>query len=540
MEPDSELEFLYQNTGKNNSFADRLMSGNILPIDFINAGILLIKLTHPNNTNTLVISVIDGFDKNNCKRLMGLALNIAQGFANNSLILFADYNPLIHDNQVQEVKSSFIDNKFVKSVIVSSFQDDFRNSDVNIKQELATSSSQKLKSINQNISHPDIPYDINQFLPNGEMLRVLLEQSFVSPGCLKDLLRYRGVFSYNNDKKDTIPLLITTILTPNEFDLLRENQSTKEDNLKLIPRVIEIQTEENLLEIIPDKLDICLIANSEFSNYKVVGKPEFVPINSNPDCIKMDIMIERIDKQKSWANEKNTFPASLELTKIPETNKIQITLTHTAKETKSVLGKVTSSLVKSFKDNGYMAQDRKLEKIIFSSFTNVNRFNFVFAITKNLNTSCIEFVDIVDAQFSLDETQNLPKDTEWMQKEVKSYKLSGSKLHRTLFFNKKNYSLLHLYNVDSKFEFNLKFNDRGILGECIISIGFPSYEVSKDNTNAEIEINVKSLNFKNHIKGCNNSEIKQMLLKEIENQKIINFDKYKISQDEPVPAVASV
>ncbi|MEL6582092.1 MAG: hypothetical protein AAFQ14_20285, partial [Cyanobacteria bacterium J06621_12] len=120
------------------------------------------------------------------------------------------------------------------------------------------------------------------------------------------------------------------------------------------------------------------------------------------------------------------------------------------------------------------------------------------------------------------------------------YKLSGSKLHKTLFFDNKNYTLLHIYNIDSKFKFYLKFNGREISGECVISIGFPSYEVGKDNANAEIEINVKSLHPKEHIKSCDKSEIKQMLLKEIENQKIINFDKYKISQSKPIAELASV
>ena len=542
LKPNSELEFLYQNTGKNNSFADRLMSGNILPVDFINAGILLIKLTHPNNTNTLVISVIDEFDQNNCKRLMGLALNIAQGFANNYLILFADYNPLIHDNNVKEVKSSFLDNRFVKSVIVSSFQDDFRNSAINVQRELDNSNALHENSVNRVYKSRDclnVPYDIDRFLPCGEMLRVLLEQSFISPIDLKELLRYRGVFNYNNEKKDTIPLLLTTILTPNEFDFLRENQNTKEDNPKVNTQTIVVQSKTTLLEIIPEELNVASIVNSEFGNFKVIGEPEFVPVNSNPDCIRIDIPIERIDKQKSWANEKNKFTASLELTKIHQTDKVKIVAIHTAKETKYAVGKVTASLVKSFKDNGYVDQNCKLEKIIFASFTNNSRINFLYSITEKSTSSSLEFIDIIDVKFSLDTTQNLPKDIKWMQKDIENYKLNGNKLHKTLFLKKENHGFIHLYNVDSKFKFDLKFKEIEIAGECVISIGFPSYEVSKDNTNAEIEINVKSFNFKNHIKGCNKFEIKKMLLKEIENQKIINFDKYKISQSDLEVAVAT-
>ncbi len=541
LRPDSDIEFCYQNTGKNNNPTDRLTSGKILPVDFINSGILLIKLTNPDNTKTLVVSVIDEFDKNNCKRLMGLALSIAQGFANDSLILFSNYDPLIHDNQVKEAKSSFIDNRFTGSVIVSSFQDDFRNSAINIQQKLATSSSPQIADISQlerDNSCDGIPYDIDRFLPHGEMLRVLLEQSFISPGDIKDLLRHRGVFSDKNEKKDTIPLLLPTVLTPNEFDFLRENQSTREDNPKVNTQVIEWQSESSLLESIPEKLDVNSILDLEFANYNVIGKPEFIPVDSDPDCIKINIPIERTDKQKSWANEKTTFQASLEFKKIPKTNKVQIVATHTAKETKYVVGKVTNSLIKSFKDNCYVAQDRKLEKILFSSFTNTNRIEFLFSITKNFSSSYLEFTDIVDVKFSLDTNQDLPEDIEWIHKEIEGYKLNGKKLHQTLFLKENIHDIIHLYNIDAEFNFNLKLNDREFTGKCVISIGFPSYEINKDNTNAEIEINVKSLNLDNNFKRYSKLEIKQRLLKEIEKQKIINFEKYKISQNEPKQVLA--
>lgn len=282
LRPNSELEFFYQNTGKNNSPRDRLTSGKILPVDFINSGILLIKLTNPDNTKTLVISVIDQFDKNNCKKLMGLALSIVQGFANDSLILFSYYSPPIDDNQVKEAKSSFADNKFTDSVIVSSFQDNFRNSIVNTERKLAISNGQLVTDINQSdrdVNYADIPYNIEQFLPYGEMLRVLLEQSFISLGDLKELLRNRGLFSYENEKKDTIPLLLPTVLTPNEFDFLRENQSTREDNPKVNTQVIEWQSENSLIESISEKFDVHSILDLEFANYQVIGKPQFVQID---------------------------------------------------------------------------------------------------------------------------------------------------------------------------------------------------------------------------------------------------------------------
>ncbi len=113
-------------------------------------------------------------------------------------------------------------------------------------------------------------------------------------------------------------------------------------------------------------------------------------------------------------------------------------------------------------------------------------------------------------------------------------------LHKTLFLNKKNHGIIHLYNIDTEFKFNLKLDNREFTGKCVISIAFPAYEINKDNTNSEIEINVKSLSLENNNKGCSKTEIKQRLLKEIENQKITNFDKYKESQSQHTQTLTTV
>ena len=76
------------------------------------------------------------------------------------------------------------------------------------------------------------PLTINQMLPHGEMLRGFLEQPFLQKSDLKDVLRSHGVFTCNTEKSDSIPILMMTNLSPSEFDLLREAQSSREDNPK--------------------------------------------------------------------------------------------------------------------------------------------------------------------------------------------------------------------------------------------------------------------------------------------------------------------
>ncbi|MBD2652773.1 hypothetical protein H6G45_04525 [Synechocystis sp. FACHB-383] len=366
------------------------------------------------------------------------------------------------------------------------------------------------------------PEDIDQILPFGELLRGFMEQSFVGNGDLKNILRNRGIFTNNTEKHYTIPILSSTILSPSEFDYLRECQNSKEDNPKIITQTIEWKSKETLFDSAPENLNINSILDLEFSNYKVVGSPNFVAIEGNPNYIKMDFLVEREDMSKNWSTNKNVFPGSLELKKMEDEDEIKLIVTHTANETKYVASKVSNSLVRHFKDKGHIDQSKKIEKILFSRFSNSGRIIYLLSLTESSISTILDFVDIVDIEFSPDTNNPLPKGIDWMQQKINDLKLNGNALHQTFFFSDKSYhEFLSLYQVDSKFKFDVK----GFTGQCVISVGFPDYGKTK-NLNAEMEVNIKSMSFSIPPKGVNKSEIKQILLKEIEDQKIKNFKQY--------------
>jgi hypothetical protein len=125
--PDSEIEFFYPNTGKNYNPISRELSGKILPVEFVNSSVIPLKLSNKNKDTTFVLSVIDSFHKDHLKRLMGLSHEITSSFATDTLILFPDFDRMLHENQVNEAKSSFKDRRFTESVRVSSYRTNFRN-----------------------------------------------------------------------------------------------------------------------------------------------------------------------------------------------------------------------------------------------------------------------------------------------------------------------------------------------------------------------------------------------------------------------------
>lgn len=127
--PYSRIEFFYPNTGKNYNPVTREYSGKILPVEFVNSPVLPLKIKNQDQTRTIVVAGSENFNRDHLKRLIGLAADITSDFATDTLILFPDFDPLHHENMVNEAKSGFRDRDFTQNVRVSSFRADFRNID---------------------------------------------------------------------------------------------------------------------------------------------------------------------------------------------------------------------------------------------------------------------------------------------------------------------------------------------------------------------------------------------------------------------------
>ena len=123
-----DINFYYQDTGKNFNPVKKTNCGKILPVQFINSSILPFRIEKKElNEVSLLITAIEDFDKDDLKRLMGLAQQVTQNWAGKIYIAFPDYDELLHGNIVKEVKMSLQDKNFTQRIEVTSFIDDFRN-----------------------------------------------------------------------------------------------------------------------------------------------------------------------------------------------------------------------------------------------------------------------------------------------------------------------------------------------------------------------------------------------------------------------------
>jgi hypothetical protein len=354
------------------------------------------------------------------------------------------------------------------------------------------------------------------------MLRGLLEQPFIQKSDLKNILRSRGVFTHNTEKGDSIPALMTTVLSPSEFDVLRESQNSREDNPKRITQTVVWNSKDTLLEALPSEIDFKEMIDMDLSNCKVEGAPEFIPVDGNPDHLRVDFDIERQNLTKSWASTKSVFPGSLEIRRIEEKGELKIVVTHTANETKKIASKATTGLVNRFKDSGHISREKDIERINFGRFSNSSRIEFFLELSVETTSNILTFEEIVDLELSPDHDSNLPSSMKWMLNKIDDLKLNGKLLHETFFVNEKsNHAHIFLYRVDVRYSFDIS----GLEGFCVVTMNFPEYTKSKSKS-SELEISIKSINFSERPRGITKSEVKETLLDELEAQRIEKYRNY--------------
>ena len=127
LEKVSSYEFFYPATGRNINPSSREASGSILPVEYINSSILLMKLIKNDGSYIFLITCIDEFHKDRLKRVIGLAHELTQNLITHTVISFPNYDSLHHFNEVKDAKTGFKDKNFTDRVEVTSFRSDFRS-----------------------------------------------------------------------------------------------------------------------------------------------------------------------------------------------------------------------------------------------------------------------------------------------------------------------------------------------------------------------------------------------------------------------------
>lgn len=125
--PGQRISFFYPNTGKNVIPATKTDFGDILPIEYINASILPLRVTDSNGKTGLLLFSIDSYSKTDFAKLIGLSQDLSKSWAAFINISFPNYDQLLHSAEIREVKMGFQNQAFTENIAVSSYSPSFKS-----------------------------------------------------------------------------------------------------------------------------------------------------------------------------------------------------------------------------------------------------------------------------------------------------------------------------------------------------------------------------------------------------------------------------
>lgn len=361
--------------------------------------------------------------------------------------------------------------------------------------------------------------EINKYIPFGVTLQDVLRHPTLTDSKLKQLLKVRGIFLEDSRDEETYPLLLSTILSPIEFEFIKQNLKSKEDNPKITSRPLEWHNTEDLIKVIPDKINLKEILAEEDSHYKILSQTNFATIDGNPNRVKMNFTCQTNNYNSGWYRNKNEFQAEIVVEKVEIEKKIYLKMIYTSPETLNIADLGIKHLVNEFKKMNYTKSDSIIERILYNSFNNEERIGFFLSLTNN--STVFEFQRVTDLDIAPDKTIDLPVEIKkFMTGKVNSLKINGESLHENyLIKEKENHKYIELALIEALYNFSYYAAE----GNCVVTFGFHGYFKKRLN-NIEFSIDVSTINLKEEYQKVNKDKVRLYLLQE--------FEKFKIEKSE--------
>ena len=500
--------FYYIDTPTNLSSNKRTSNGNFLPVEMLSSDIQVFKVEKEKEV-ILVLVIKNELHEDTLKRIMGLALGLSNDLTSSVHIYFPkfDYELSSNKNLVERIKNQFKQKSFINNTHIFGYQLGYKDSEINIKTNTETISEDLL---NENV-------DNGKILPYGEYLRSLLISSLITSAQLKNLLKDKGIYLCNFSKEEMIPVLSSLVLSPEEFDILKEHQKTKEDTEKTSES--RIKTIKNVkIEDIKNAVksfDLNKIDNTKFKNYKYKTSKVNLQEDKEKKLLTVAYEIERKQRNKSWSEQKENFKSSVTLSLNKGNVEIIVKNNSTAKETLEINRTVINYIKKKLVDNKIISSVTDEEKILMTSMNNEQIIKFLLSFTNNENLKNIKFIDILSINIEIDDSVKLPENSKlkWMESKIQKLKLDGKKIEDIEILTKsENHKYLKCWSILAKFEY-----------DNTIAKGDAKLEFRFSNSGKkEFFIEITKYNFNKKL--YTQKAIKEMILKDIES---IKHSKYR-------------
>jgi len=424
--------------------------------------------------------VKDDFSEETLNRILGLAHNLTKGLSKIN-IHFPNYDTLKDATLVNQVKRGFRNSsEVVDSINVLSYNEKFT--------ELGND-NQTNELVENN---KEMKLEHNQMLPYGNELRDLLSRSNITAVEMNKLLKAKGVYLSNPNKENILPILSSILLSPAEFDFLKDKQKTREDSVKIrsdLPiKCIDSIKNENLITILPPSLNLDEIMQNPLSTYEFHhSNLSFEMMDNNPNKIKASFTITKFENNKIWFENKNEFHGYVIFELNKDKLEIKASSIHTSSDTENIIDSIKKEVLKILKSKNFVDNDITVEKILFDKFVKNHASIPFFLKFTATGLKELTFENIISMELALNKDEDLPTDSDikWMENKIQKFKLDGKEIQEVDLINSKdNYKYLHCWGMVAEYSFSSK---EGV-GKCKVNFSFQK----KGKNEFELHIEGKS------------------------------------------------
>lgn len=331
------------------------------------------------------------------------------------------------------------------------------------------------------------PFDFRACVPFGSDLRVLLNTEFISPGSIHELLQEKGIFVGTSEKRVTVPILSSTLLTPPEFLRLIDISVNRE----LVPKIRTCR-----YELERTNADWASTIRREFNGAALVsllGPSGNVKVKSSQIIIekigelKIKYTLSKKDFSQDWIMREVEYPGEIVFEQKGSSLILEAGLSRTSKETNDFNRRILNRAASALKMGSIIKQE-VANKITYSSFQDFERVLFFKRLTAG-TVACLEFGSVNDMEIGRDVGMpELPDDPKisWMNQTVRRIIIDGDRLNDIFLISEDTY-YMYYYVQRMDVTFNYIFGQNS--GTARISFYFSASKAS-ERPQAEFEFEV--------------------------------------------------
>lgn len=352
--------------------------------------------------------------------------------------------------------------------------------------------------------------DASVLLPNGEKLKPLLKKSVITESDMHRILKKRGVFNTNKDRKYAVQFLTTTLISPKEFEELQELQKTKEDSVKVRNTVIKSKTESSLLGVINTDLVDSEQLETDENSCTFQTDTSFNVENENHLYIEYEVLRE--DITSDWASLNRKFVGRVDIIKDALTKEIKFTSEYTSSETEGINSEIIKRINNSLKEKDEVEMKSDLAKYTSDRLQNKERMIFMLALAADIADN-LKFRSVKNIEIGRDKSLRLEMEKSGLLFDdgVKNVIINGEK-GETLnnidyIVNDEYYDFLILRALQVEYSFDYV----SASGICILEFGFPHF-FRKAQKSKEFEVTVNRVYLNKGSKGENVKSITRKIM----------------------------